>query len=123
MQKNPLECIDIDITDELLSKARIMAYMFGMTATNSEEKRKPFTPKSFPERAVDVIIPTEGFLLEIFFNPKTMTWDSRFNADGKYGKLSPEQMDAFFRTDFFKRVLESVRKKWPASDPFYSELL
>lgn len=100
-----------------------MAYMFGMTATNSEDKRKPFTPKSFPERAIDVIVPVDGLLLEIFFNPKTMTWDSRFNANGKYGKLSPEQMDCFFRTEFFKNVINSVKKKWPAADPFYSELL
>ena len=40
--------MDIQITDELLSKAQIAAWMYNQKFENSEGKEKPFTPKAFP---------------------------------------------------------------------------
>lgn len=120
--QNIFECINLEITDALLSNAKIAAYLFNIVAKNSVEKTKPFTPKSFPERAIDIIIPVENLLLEVFFNPKNLCWDSRFIYDGKYGKLSIEQFDQFFNTAFYKNLVEKIKNKWPLSDPYYKEL-
>ena len=46
MQRN----IHLDITDELLSQAKISAYNIGLQATDHKGKDIPVNPKKFPER-------------------------------------------------------------------------
>lgn len=50
------ECFQIEINDNLLSKAKIAAWLFGQQLENSEGKKKPFSPKAFPEKAIDIIV-------------------------------------------------------------------
>ena len=49
-----LECISIDITDEMLQNAKIAAYMSNQVIENPYGKMKPYNPKSFPGKAVVV---------------------------------------------------------------------
>lgn len=49
-----LECISIDITDEMLQSAKIAAYMSNQVIENPYGKMKPYNPKSFPSKAVVV---------------------------------------------------------------------
>jgi hypothetical protein len=51
-----------------------------------------------------------------------MAWNSKIVKDGKLGKLSPEQFDSFFQTQFYKKMEEALAKKWPLSDPKYGEM-
>ena len=119
------ECFPIQIDDQLLSKAKVAAWMFNQQLETPEGKKKPFAPKSFPERAIDLLIQLDGSkddFLEIYLDPKEMAWNSKIIKDGKFGKLSPEQLDAFFQTEFYRRMEEAIAKKWPLSDPKYGEM-
>jgi len=49
---NILECISIDIVDEMLEDAKIAAYMSNQVIENPYGKMKPYNPKSFPDKAV-----------------------------------------------------------------------
>lgn len=42
--------------------------------------------------------------------------------DGHVAKLTPEQLDAFFSTKFYARLVNALSKKWPTKDPTYAEL-
>ena len=118
------ECFPIQIDDQLLSKARVAAWMFNQQLETPEGKKKPFAPKSFPERAIDIIVTlgSDKDLLEIYLDPGTMTWNSKIIKDGRFGKLTPEQLDQFFKTEFYKKMVESLSKKWPLTDPKYGKL-
>lgn len=118
------ECFPIQIDDQLLSKARVAAWMFNQQLETPEGKKKPFAPKSFPERAIDIIVKlgSDKDLLEIYLDPGTMTWNSKIIKDGRFGKLTPEQLDQFFKTEFYKKMVESLSKKWPLTDPKYGKL-
>ena len=117
------ECIHIDITDELLAKSRIAAYMFDQQLETPEGKVEPFEPKKFPEKAIDIMIPAaDGLLIEIYLNSETKAWSSRFRYNDKFGKLSPDQMEQFFRTDFYNKMQAVLQQKWPISDPTYNDL-
>ena len=108
------ECFPIQIDDQLLSKAKVAAWMFNQQLETPEGKKKPFAPKSFPERAIDLLIQLDGSkddFLEIYLDPKEMAWNSKIIKDGKFGKLSPEQLDAFFQTQFYRRMEEAVAKE------------
>ena len=69
--------------------------MFNQQLETPEGKKKPFAPKSFPERAIDIIVKlgSDKDLLEIYLDPGTMTWNSKIIKDGRFGKLTPEQLD------------------------------
>ena len=118
------ECFPIQIDDQLLARARVAAWMFNQQLETPEGKKKPFAPKAFPERAIDIIVElgTANDLLEIYLDPKIFAWSSKIVKDGRFGKLTPEQLDQFFQTSFYKRLVEAVAKKWPLSDPKYAQL-
>jgi len=50
------ECARFDITDELLDKAKIVAYMYDNQVKNDRDEEKPYNQKSFPEKAIDIVI-------------------------------------------------------------------
>lgn len=129
--QNPFECIHLDITDELLHQAQIAAYMFNQELQTPEGKFEPYQPKKFPNKAIDIMIPLQPLdgddpndnkLVEIFLDSNDLVWDSHFVVDGRFGKLSPEQMGQFFKTDFYKRMLYVLPEKWPLSDETYNNL-
>ena len=121
--QNQFECIHLDITDELLMKSKIAAYMFDQQLETPEGKVEPFEPKKFPEKAIDILIPIEDlFIIEIYLDSETKCWSSRFRKDGKFGKLSPDQMEQFFRSKFYGKMQSALASKWPISDPTYSDL-
>ena len=94
-----LECAKFDITDELLSKAKIVAYMYNLQVCNDRNETKPYMPKFFPEKAIDIMVRLSNeFVVEIFLLSKTGEWDSKFRYDGKLCKLSAEQMGQFFQS-------------------------
>lgn len=121
--QNEFECVHLDITDELLSNAKIIAYMCDQQLNTPEGQLQPYEPKKFPEKAVVVVLPVDDSQFEIFFDTNEKKWDSAFVANGKFGKLSPDQFEQFFKTGFFKNLVETLHKRWPDSDPFYAELL
>ena len=55
-----LECISIDITDDMLKDARIAAYMSNQVLENPYGKMKPYNPKSFPDKAVVIQFENDG---------------------------------------------------------------
>lgn len=120
--QSSFECIHLDITDELLSSAKIASYMFNQQFENSEGKEKPFTPKAFPGKAVVIVLPLDGFNIEIYLDSDNLMWDSKFVFNGRFGKLSPEQMQQFFSSGFYLRMIDALSKKWPTSDPTYAKL-
>lgn len=119
-----LECARFDITDELLNKAKIVAYMYNLQINNSRDEVKPYMPKFFPEKAIDIMVKlSDEFIVEIFLLTKTGEWDSKFRYEGKLCKLSAEQMGQFFSSEFYRKMLESISQKWPTTDPTYERLL
>lgn len=119
------ECFPIQVDDQLLNKAKIAAWMFNQHLETPEGKKKPFAPKSFPERAIDIIVfldESQKNILEIYLDPTEMAWNSKIIKNGRFGKLTPEQFDTFFQTRFYKMMEYSLAKKWPLSDPKYGEL-
>ena len=114
--------MDIQITDELLSKAQIAAWMYNQKFENSEGKEKPFTPKAFPGKAITLLIPQPNYQIEIYFDADACQWDSKMIVDGKFMKLTADQMEDFFKSEFYKKMVESLSKKWPTSDPKYGKL-
>ena len=119
-----LECARFDITDELLDKAKIVAYMYNLQVNNSRDEVKPYMPKFFPEQAIDIMVKlSDEFIVEIFLLTKTGEWDSKFRYEGKLCKLSAEQMGQFFSSEFYRKMLESISQKWPTTDPTYERLL
>ena len=118
------ECAQIDITDELLEKAKIIAYMYNLQIKNDRKELKPYMPKFFPEKAIDIVIKLSNKSnINIFLLTKTGEWDSEFLFNDKKCKLSAEQFGQFFSTDFYRKMLESLSKKWPTTDSMYRGLL
>lgn len=118
------ECAKFNITDELLNKAKIVAYMYNLQVNNDRKELKPYMPKFFPEKAIDIMVKlSKDVIIEIFLLTKTGEWDSKFKYKEKICKLSAEQMGQFFVSDFYRKMLESISKKWPMKDPMYKKLL
>lgn len=114
------ECAHVDINDELLSKSRIFAYMFGQQVKGDDGEEKPFNPKTFPQKAIDImIVQDERNAIEIFLDTTIMMWDSKFKAGGRPGKLGPDQMEKFFNSDFYRKMLVALSERWPLSDPLF----
>ena len=115
--RDEFECAGFDVTDEFLSNAKIVAYMYGQTVTDSRDEKKPYNPKTFPEKAVDIIVKmSDDFIVEIFLDTETKSWDSRFRYDGRICRLGPDQMAQFFGSEFYGKMTESLRAKWPLTD-------
>ena len=121
-QMNILECVSIDITDDMLKDAKIAAYMSNQVIENPYGKMKPYNPKSFPDKAIIVQFEHDGKKFQIYLDSKDKAWNSFFIQDGHIAKLSPEQLDAFFTTRFYANLVDALSKKWPTKDPTYAEL-
>lgn len=121
MQDNILECISIDITDDMLKDAKIAAYMANQTMKTAAGKVKPYAPKSFPGKAVVVQFNYGPLPIEVYLDTKANAWNSCFIQDGHIAKLTPEQLDAFFATQFYARLVNKLSKVWPTSDPQYAQ--
>ena len=117
-----LECISIDITDDLLRDASIAAYMANQTMETPSGKIKPYSPKSFPDKALVVQFNYGPTPIQIYLDTKAKKWNSSFMQDGHIAKLTPEQLDGFFSTKFYARLVDALAKKWPTKDPNYAEL-
>lgn len=121
--EHEFECARFDITDEFLSKAKIVAYMYGQTIENPQGEEKPYNPKTFPEKAIDIIVKaSDDFIVEFFLDSKRMAWDSRFRYDGKVCTLGPDQMEQFFASSFYAKMVESLKRKWPMTDPTFGRM-
>ena len=114
--------MDIQITDELLSTAQIAAWMYNQKFENTEGKEKPFTPKAFPGKAITILIPQPNYQIEIYFDADACQWDSKLVVDGKFMKLEPDQMEDFFKSEFYEKMIASLSKKWPTTDPNYGKM-
>lgn len=87
------ECACFDITDDFLSNAKIAAYLYDQRLNTPEGELKPYSQKSFPEKAIDIMVPiSDGTAVEIFLRTNECGWGSRFVADGVPGTLGPRQM-------------------------------
>lgn len=122
MKDKILECIDIDITDDMLRGAKIAAYMSNQEMPTQSGKIKPYTPKSFPDKAIVVQFNYGSLPIQIYLDTKECAWNSCFIQDGHIAKLSPEQLDKFFSTQFYANLVDALSKKWPTSDPQYAQL-
>ena len=121
------EAVNVDINDSILRTAKIAAYNVGQVVSKDEDNGKgpkevPFNPKKFPTKAVDIMLDDNGLNVELFFDPKECKWDSDVELNGQHVKLSPDQMGAFFQTEFYQRLLAKLGKNWPLSDKFYGKL-
>lgn len=117
-----LKCIDIEITDDLLKDAKIAAYMANQTMKNSDGKIKPYNFKAFPDKAIIIQFNYGPLPIEIYLDTKKKVWNSNFIQNGHIAKLSPEQLDSFFSTKFYAKLVDSLAKKWPTTDPEYANL-
>lgn len=53
---------------------------------------------------------------------KSKSWNSSFILDGHVAKLTPEQLDEFFSTKFYAKLVNKLSKIWPTSDLQYANL-
>ena len=119
---NIFQCIDICIDDKMLEKAKIASYLANQVIDTPSGKHKPYAPKSFPDKAVVVQFNYGVIPIQIYFDTKSATWNSSFILDNHIAKLSPEQLDQFFSTSFYKKLKGKLKNIWPLSDPQYANL-
>ena len=50
------ECFPVNIDDNLLSRAKIAVWMFNQQLETPKGEKKPFAPKAFPDKAIDILI-------------------------------------------------------------------
>lgn len=122
MTDNILECINIDINDSILKDAKIASYMANQTMPTDSGKVKPYAPKSFPDKAVVIQFQNGPMPIQIYLDTNDCKWNSSFTQNGHIAKLSPEQLDDFFSTKFYARLVDKLAKIWPTSDPQYAKL-
>lgn len=122
MADNIFECIDVEITDDLLKNAKIAAYMANQTMPTPGGKIKPYAPKSFPDKAVIIQFQCGATPIQMYLDTKSKVWNSSFILDGHVAKLTPEQLDGFFSTKFYAKLVNKLSKIWPTSDPQYADL-
>jgi hypothetical protein len=96
--------------------------MSNQCMTNTEGSIKPYNPKSFPDKAVIVQFQYGAIPIQIYLDTKECKWNSCFIIDDHVAKLSPEQMDDFFSTKFYKNLIDKLSNIWPTSDPMYAKL-
>ena len=122
MIQNLLECIDIKIDDNLLKDAKIASYMANQSLPTDAGKIKPYAPKSFPDKAIIVQFQNGQIPIQIYLDTKNGEWNSSFLQNGHIAKLSIEQLDDFFSTKFYAKLVDKIAKIWPTSDPQYAKL-
>lgn len=117
-----LECISIVIDDDMLKDAKIASYMSNQVIENPYGKKKPYNPKSFPDKAVVIQFDNNDTKFQIYLDANEKAWNSFFMKDGHVAKLSPEQLDGFFSTKFYASLVDALSKKWPTKDQMYADL-
>ena len=122
MKDKLLECIDISIDDNMLADAKIASYMANQTMKTASGKVKPYAPKSFPDKAVVVQFQYGSIPIQVYLDPNGLCWNSCFTQDGHVAKLTPDQLDQFFSTKFYAKLVDRLAKIWPTSDPTYAKL-
>lgn len=116
-----LESVNVKIDDDFInnSNCKLIAYNIHVSEDDNVEA---YNPKKNPYKAISIFFNTdENTKINIFLDTKTKEWDSDINDN--QGKLSPEQMEVFFKTDFYKKLCEKLYTVWPETDPLFSELL
>lgn len=116
------EMIHLDINDDVLFNSKIIAYNVGQTITNNKGKDVPITPKKFPKKAIDIVFPVQQLLVEVYLDTKTKKWDSNINYNNQQLKLSPDQFEQFFNSNFYNKLILKLKKLWPLSDKLYGNL-
>lgn len=119
---NIFECISLEITDDTLKDAKIASYMANQTIDMPSGKRKPYAPKSFPQKAIVVQFNHGVTPIQIYFDTESASWNSAFIQDNHVAKLTPEQLDDFFSTEFYQKLKNRLNEIWPLSDPQYEKL-
>ena len=116
------------ITDDDLFNSKIAVYNTGVVLKNEEGKDVPFNPKKFPAKAIDIVFPVGNLLVEVYLDSNDKAWGSNIvskdeETEVKQGaELTSGQYKQFFGSGFYKKLNAVIDKKWPTSDPFYSDL-
>lgn len=117
--------LDFKITDELLKNSFIAAYNNSQKLEKGNtDKKFPYNPKRFPKKAIRIVVDLSCGKLEIYLNTFEKCWLSKLIIpdDGIY-QLSDEQYAQFFKTIFYKKLINFIKHKWPISkDKFHKEL-
>ena len=106
----------------MLNDAKIASYMANQSLPTTGGKIKPYAPKSFPDKAIVIQFQNGQIPIQIYLDAKKCEWNSCFIQDGHIAKLSIEQLDDFFSTKFYAKLVETISKIWPTSDPQYAKL-
>ena len=113
--------VGISLDDDSLGKAKCSIAAWNMRVGEDSSQAEAISPKSCPEKAVDVLFEfPDGSRAEIYLDGNDLEWDSEASSGEKRGRLSPDQMGRFFRTDFYKRLYNRLNDTWPCSDPRFN---
>lgn len=116
------ENIHLNIDDTVLANAKLQAYNVGQQVKDEQGKQVPVNPKKFPAKAVDVIFPAQDLLVEVYLDTNEKKWSSAFFKDGVKCQLSPDQMGQFFESEFYTKLANALKNKWPLTDELYGSL-
>ena len=116
--------VGVDMSDSALGKAKCRVGAWNMHVQGECVSECGFDRESSPDKAVDVTFEfPDGTFAEVFLDPEFGEWDSIARNGDVEAKLSPDQMAAFFGTDFYKRLYNGLNEIWPCDDPDYSDLI
>jgi hypothetical protein len=86
--------------------------IYNVRRQKDDHKRKDIfvTPKIFPEKTIVIVFPVQQLLVKIFLNTKTKKWDSNINYNDINVKLSHDQMNQFFTSHFYKKLMSKLQR-------------
>lgn len=115
------ESIHFDITDDKITNDNCKLIAYNVHVDESDDV-EAYNPKNNPEKAIDIFLdyPEHNLKIEIFLDTESREWDSYINGQTK---LSPEQMNQFFKTNFFNRLKNRLNEIWTKDDDFFGNLL
>ena len=115
------ESIHLDVTDDIINRSNCHLIAYNVHV-NEDDDSEAYNPKKNPDKAVDIEMeyPEKNLKIEIFLDTPSLEWDSFINGKNK---LSPEQMEQFFKTKFYHRLYDKLVKIWPSSDKLFGNLL
>ncbi len=115
------ESIHFDINDDKITSdnCKLIAYNIHV---DEDDNAVAYNPKKNPDKAIDIMLdyPEHNMKIEIFLDTKSQEWDSLINNQNR---LSPEQMEQFFKTNFFNKVKNRLHEMWTDEDPLFKKLL
>ena len=65
---------------------------------------------------------SDDFIVEIYLDSADKMWRSRYRYNGKIGVLGPDQMEQFFKSDFYRKMTMSLARRWPLADKEFGEM-